>query len=63
MLQSMGSQRVGHDYATSLHFTSILKAFLHLYKFQEHSEGSPDVRSEIKMPGFQSLLGQGSLKS
>ena len=37
-LQSMGSQRVGHDWATSLHFTVILihksKNFITFYNFQ-----------------------------
>ena len=36
-LQSMGSQRVGHDWATSLHFTSLhLKRLIKRLKVPEH---------------------------
>ena len=53
-LQSMGSQRVGHDWATSLHFTTVVQPFVSICLTYKSWKPSPLTKS-LKFPGLGDL--------
>ena len=53
-LQSMGSQRVGHDWAPSLHFITVVQPFVSICLMYKSWKPSPLTKS-LKFPGLANL--------